>query len=302
MAGVRCRDHDPMFQTISNTLNRALTRQPPESLYHYTTGPGFLGIVASKEIWATSIHYMNDAKEFSLALEVAHSRLHAAREGVKTEEESALLDRMIQELERVAQVNVCVVSFSEVPDQLSQWRAYAGDYGFSLGLRTERLQAVASEQSFFLAPCIYDYREQESIIKEIASLHIQEFHSRAVEQQGTETDKVRDGVSWQFVRYLAGYAPLLKHASFAEEREWRLISQPMPVNHSQMAYRSGRSMLIPYFRLRLCRADEPLDVSRVTVGPTPHPRQAMAAVSNVFSKHKVTGWAIGVTSTPYRNW
>jgi hypothetical protein len=291
-----------MSQTVSNTLNRALIRQPQEWLYHYTTGPGFLGIVASKEIWATSIHYMNDAKEFALALEVAHFCLHAVRKGVKTEEESALLDRMIQQLEWVAQVNVCVVSFSEVPDQLSQWRAYAGDYGFSLGLRTERLQAVASEQSFFLAPCIYDYREQESIIKEIVSFHIQEFHSRAVEQQGTETDKVRDGVSWQFVRYLAGYAPLLKHASFAEEREWRLISQPMPVNHSQMAYRSGRSMLIPYFRLRLCQADEPLDVSRVTVGPTPHPIQARAAVTSVFSKHKVTGWSVSDTLTPYRNW
>lgn len=291
-----------MFQTVSNSLNRMLTRQPPESLYHYTTGPGFLGIVESKQIWATSIHYMNDAKEFALTLEMASSCLHTVREDIKIAQELALLDCMIQDLERVARVNVCIVSFSEVPDQLSQWRAYTGDYGFSLGLRTEHLRAVAAEQDFFLAPCIYDYKEQVSVIKEIVSFYIQEFRSQGGEQQATEIDKARKQVSWKFVQDIVRYGPVLKHASFMEEREWRLISRPTPIDHPQMAYRSGRSMLTPYFRLRLCRGEEPLDVSWVIVGPTPHPRQASIAVFDVLYKHRVTGFTIRDTSTPYRNW
>jgi hypothetical protein len=245
---------------------------------------------------------MNDAQEFALALDVASRSLRVARKEVNAEEEAALLDRIVQNLERVGQVNVCVVSFVETPDQLSQWRAYAGDYGFSLGLRTEHLREVAEEQGFFLAPCIYDYSDQEGVIKEIISFHIQDFRRRVTGPQGTEIDKVREEVSWQFVSYLASYAPLLKHTSFAEEREWRLISDPMPADHPQMAYRSGRSMIIPYFRLKLCRANEPLDVSRVTVGPTPHPKQAMDAIVKVFAKNGITGWGVSVTSTPYRNW
>jgi len=270
-------------------------------IYHYTPGPGFLGIVASKELWATSIHYMNDAKEFLLALEVAGSCLRVARTGAK-QNELALLDRMVEDLERVSRINVCVASFSEVPDQLSQWRAYAGDCGFSLGLRTERMRTVTSGQGFFLAPCIYDYAEQQSIIKEMVNFYIQEFNCRIVEKQGTEIDKICAEISWQFVIYLARYAPLLKHASFAEEREWRLISKPIRVDHPQMAYRSGRSMLMPYFRLRLCQDDEPLEVGHVKIGPTPHPKQAQDVVTNFFSKHGVTGWSISMTSTPYRNW
>jgi hypothetical protein len=107
-----------MIQTVSKTLNTALERQPPESLYHYTTGPGLLGIVGSRELWATSIHYMNDAQEFALALQVASYCLHTARKHVNTEDESALLDRMVQDLERVAKLIVCVVSFSAAHDQL----------------------------------------------------------------------------------------------------------------------------------------------------------------------------------------
>jgi hypothetical protein len=294
-----------MIQTVSKTLNTALERQPPESLYHYTTGPGLLGIVGSREMWATSIHHMNDAQEFALALQVASYSLHVARKDVNTEEESALLDWMCQALKQVAEQNVCVLSFSELSDQLSQWRAYTGDYGFSLGLRTERLKALATGQNFFLAPCIYDGRAQENVVTEIATFYIQEFRKRVVERQETEVDKVRESVSWRFVCYLAAYAaPLLKHASFAEEREWRLISQPLRVNHPQMAYRSGTSMLIPYFRFRLCLADEPLDVSEVTVvvGPTPHPTQARSAVISMLSKHGITRYVVGNTSTPYRNW
>lgn len=291
-----------MPDTISETLNQLLARQPPESLYHYTTGPGFLGIVESKEIWATSIHYMNDAKEFSLALEGAYSRLQTVRGEVNLGDELGLLDRMVEDLERVEQVNICLASFSELPDQLSQWRAYAGDYGFSVGLRSERLRDVAGEQGFFLAPCIYNYQAQEKIVAEIINFHIEEFRRQLIEQPDTAVDTLRNDVSWQFVNRLARHAPILKHASFAEECEWRLISNPTQIDHPQMAYRSGRSMIVPYFRVRFYRANDPLDLGAVTVGPTPHPKQARTAVSNVLVKHGVTGWTVKATSTPYRNW
>jgi Protein of unknown function (DUF2971) len=165
------------------------------------------------------------------------------------------------------------------------------------------LRELAAKRNCFLAPCIYDGKDQESVVTEIASFYIQEFRKRVVEQQETGIDKVRESMSWQFVKYLATYAaPLLKHASFEEEREWRLISRPMRLDDSQMAYRSGRSMLTPYFRFKLCLENEPLEISRVTVGPTPHRRQAMDAVANMLSKHGVTGYVVGHTSTPYRNW
>ena len=32
-------------------------------LYHYTTAEGLEGIVSSHQLWATNIHYLNDAEE-----------------------------------------------------------------------------------------------------------------------------------------------------------------------------------------------------------------------------------------------
>jgi hypothetical protein len=55
------------------------TRSPPETLYHYTTQDGVLGIVRSGELWATNVQYMNDRREFFLALETAAERLKKLR-------------------------------------------------------------------------------------------------------------------------------------------------------------------------------------------------------------------------------
>lgn len=39
-------------------------------LYHYTTQKGIIGILGSKQLWATSILFMNDAKELLYALNI----------------------------------------------------------------------------------------------------------------------------------------------------------------------------------------------------------------------------------------
>lgn len=42
----------------------------PEILYHYTDAKGLLGILNSKQIWATSYRFMNDAREFEYGFDL----------------------------------------------------------------------------------------------------------------------------------------------------------------------------------------------------------------------------------------
>ena len=51
-------------------INNILSRTPGAPLYHYTSYGGFLGIVTNKCMWATSIHYQNDAEEFVHSMNV----------------------------------------------------------------------------------------------------------------------------------------------------------------------------------------------------------------------------------------
>ena len=50
-------------------------RDLPPILYHYTSQTGLIGMLNTKTIWASKIHYLNDSKEFALALKLARREL-----------------------------------------------------------------------------------------------------------------------------------------------------------------------------------------------------------------------------------
>jgi hypothetical protein len=96
-------------------------------------------------------------------------------------------------------------------------------------------------------------------------------------------------------------AMTLKHESFEEEREWRLISQPKFI--SELEFRQGLSTLIPFFPFNL-GSDRNSYLHSLIVGPTPLPELAVDSARMLLqklglspSKEKVSG-----TKTPFRGW
>lgn len=71
---------------------------------------------------------------------------------------------------RIESINVCVCSFSEVGDLLSQWRAYSGGAGgFSIGFGGEFLKAASRREDFWLVPCVYDEDDQRALVRNLLS-------------------------------------------------------------------------------------------------------------------------------------
>lgn len=138
---------------------------PREPLYHYTTQNGLWGIVKSRGIWATHHQYLNDIKEFVHAKEIFREVL------AKSAKADPLLKGMCGAMngEGFERVNLYVTSFSEDPDSLAQWRAYAGGAsGFSLGFD---IGATVLPSPFIVARCIYDEeRQREKVVSVIAKL------------------------------------------------------------------------------------------------------------------------------------
>ena len=192
--------------------------------------------------------------------------------------------------------SICVASFSEVPDLLSQWRGYGGRSGYSVGFKTAALVERSEDQGYFLARCLYDVMKQRSLISELLDECVRIAFPVMVEEA------VRTGgrVGGSFEAYVDRVAPILKHPSFREEREWRLITRPRMTTTLQ--FREGLSMLIPYTAVRLGAKTKYLE--SVTIGPAAHPELAKSAVELLLRSCEILPDTVRCVSSnvPYRAW
>jgi hypothetical protein len=97
-------------------------------------------------------------------------------------------------------------------------------------------------------------------------------------------------------------AASLKHPSFQEEKEHRLVRGPSFGGFdSRVHYRCTKTMLIPYSTIDLSECGENLGISEIIIGPTPEPKLAINSMRSYLRK---AGIYAQVTSTtiPYREW
>jgi hypothetical protein len=80
----------------------------------------------------------------------------------------------------------------------------------------------------------------------------------------------------------------LKHPSFEEEREWRLIVRPTSpnLNHQEVQrlhFRTAKENIVPYLELRP-KEGALLPISAVRYGPTLKQKQAINSLSLLFQQ------------------
>ena len=106
--------------------------------------------------------------------------------------------------------------------------------------------------------------------------------------------------SWNCVHHLARVSPRLKHSSFSEEAEWRLVSPLEDLSDLKHKFRPGRISIIPYTEFPL--ADEGGDFEArlsVVIGPAPDQMLSMNAVSWFLNK-RWSGHDVTFASNAYR--
>src|ERR1700678_3239878 len=216
----------------------------PETLYHYTTQRGFLGIVSSGSMWASSIQHLNDASEFLYASKLAEQ---AFNETTHAKGKGKDIWSPVSSLQY--QWDVFVVSFSEDGNELSQWRAYGHSGGFSIGFDVAALKKCISfpsniptnpaifDSGYVLEKCNY----KESVSKEVI---------KAIVEAAMAKEPFEPADIFEFLKQFLSLAPKLKHPAFSAEKEWRLIrvrQNPFSIeeNHTDICYRPGKSFFIP---------------------------------------------------------
>lgn len=268
-------------------------------LHHYTSGNGLLGIFESDSVWATQIHYLNDAKEFGHAIDQARNHLHTISHQSDDATHRALCQGLSDSLERIERLSIYVACFSAMEDSLSQWRGYCPrGFGYSIGLFAEELRRVAQPQGFQLVQCIYEHAEQRRLVETWAEQALDGL--RTTLPVDLDPSEHASAESHKFFSSFAQFAPVLKNQAFRNEYEWRLVAL-VPSNDPRIQLRPARSMLAPYLPVKLGMQINENLVWNLRVGPTPHMGLATSALTQYFGKVKIRN-GVGPSSVPYRDW
>lgn len=283
---------------------------PPDPLYHYTDQAGLLGIVRSGELWATKIQYMNDTMEFGIVVSIAKRQIKKRLKDV-SETDRNLYQWVIDDLDQISHVNVCSVSFCHDADLLSQWRGYSGSgVGFAIGFTTTNLLEAALKERCRLGRCIYDETDQVRIIDEL----IDQMTKEAANHLNNEFANLQPPpLGKAFETALIKYGAFFKDCSFKEEDEWQIVTELKYYYDTAFDFRTGKSMLIPYYRFDVQNGSWRNKIVDVVVGPCPYPESSKKATEALLLKNYVVvdGWVLGppsehppvrLSKIPYRSW
>lgn len=276
--------------------------EAPDVLYHYTDQRGFLGVLDSRVLWATKIQYLNDAAELVVPLRTAANILRekeAASNLPQSQREGLQSEHVGVGVVESANINIPVVSFCEDGDKLSMWRAYSRDgIGYAIGFDRHELATLCDSRHVVLRKC--EYPRADEYRKKIDDLICEYISSPRL---GTG----------RLAFELITKSSTMKDHSFHEEKEWRIVpdirstSDLMGCTYLTGRFRSGKSMIVPYWHFRLAEPQPSivqLPIKRVIIGPTPHRELAHEAVKGrlLAGDLNLGGVQVENSRVPYRNW
>lgn len=282
-----------MIQEITTRLYAAA---PAETLYHYTTFRGFLGIIHGQRLWASDIRYMNDSAELRHTADLVKKEVD--RRLTAGHDHPALLNRFLDwTARRITNGHMLFgASFRTHGNLLSQWRGYSSPgKGVSIGFCPEHLMACAQRQNFQIGKCVYEPEAQQRLISQVVD---------AVETVAIGRDYLEDAdVFSEIESDLLRIAAVLKHPSFQEEEEWRLVS-PVVTDFlsAPVHFREGTSMLVPYLEFDLVPdTGSHFELEHLYLGPTSYVELSMNSLAMTLAKAGIrTRRGVEYCQIPYR--
>lgn len=276
------------------------------TLFHYTGVGSLLKIVESKRIFASHAYYLNDAKEITHASSMLLSAL-VGYEGCCDHEEREFLKQFAEWLKSLrSPYGVFIFSLSEQMSLLSQWRSYTPHgKGVSLGFSPKFLNELVRQNGFRLAKCIYGDEEQKELASALVEKMFTSFreHRNSLDLSQLHPSQRYHGLLEEFRGDLLQVLAIMKHSTFSEECEWRIVSSYYPsFKGPHLKFREGASMLMPYIEMPFPESSEENNIfDKVILGPSQDQNLSFAALSNYLSNQQICVHTLN-SGIPYRKW
>lgn len=230
------------------------------SYYHYCPTDAFFNIISNKEIWMSDLSKVNDPNELKHAppyLEKAISEVFPDHQSWNDFDKHGR--------------KIFSLSFSQKPDLLSQWRAYASNgTGFQIEFDLDMLRALNPhpDKSRLHLKAERVFYDSESFFKSVKD-KLEEIHSLA--------DMSAHGLMQIILIYSTAfqYICLLKDDFYSEESEYRLFNiEEISVGNEvksaalQRRFISKNNKLLSFLALKLLSQDgSERAIKSVTIGP-----------------------------------
>ncbi len=276
--------------------------QVGQLLHHYTSVESFVSIIDSAELWASHIRYQNDTSEQRLMWDNVRARIRARLEAATEGEPSPLLPFQLL-ADAPPELDLYILCFSEDGgDSLSQWRGYGRSAGVSIGFDPSELKKRCSAFTKAMShnqpsPMGWAFLNLVHYIEPDGDERSKQITDIFVDNPNPTEHEDRFSQSEVFCRRVSLSASNLKHKAFQEEKEWRIAIFDVPA--ASVRFRTRGSMMIPYVPFCLGRGESewPL-IQRVTVGPSPHQIETIAAIKKRLDDRVL----VVRSSVPYRDW
>ncbi len=226
---------EPKRQEIIQHLVSAKGNSFPARLFHYTNSKGISGIIESNHLWATEFQSLNDATELfhGAGLLVDELEMYGNENGGDI---SVLLRKLSNFYRKHGEAyrsffETYIISFSEDPDVLSQWRAYSDQAKgccIEFDFTDSRLFTIVSETTPWaleVLPVIYDESLQRTLIKSGIEKLLDYLDSTEwTVQKIANSSEIEQGIVLGLLMHsFEPFVTAFKHSGFSEEKEWRAI-------------------------------------------------------------------------------
>lgn len=277
---------------------------PPELLYHYTDLNGANGIITSKSLRLTKIKYLNDTSELNYGIGLFRSVAGNISNRIDNSEKREFLKATAEQLSSFSQTNICIASFCENGDLLSQWRAYGGlGCGVALGFSGEGVRKILTSGLMNLWKCIYEPRFHYKIINDLIEILLLSYDVIERNRVSTENwEKTKKDLIGYFNTTFLRVVPIIKNAHFQEEKEWRIITVPLKYTDKDYYALVSNDRVSQYYVLNFPTSNggnyDILD--NIVIGPSKEPDLIAEALSVLLSHNDYRVKYIQCSQIPYR--
>lgn len=198
-------------------------------LYHYTSLEVLQKILETGDkksiaLWATQIKYLNDPKEYLIAIEELQKKLIIYDDSLPNASSKNLKEKLNDkkmrffEWENIGDDFPYIISFTDQDDNLPMWNQYANNSkGVTIGFDKNKILEINTTYNLSLEKCTYDIAPLDDYLKnEIPQIH----NSIIINSYSLGLFINYDST---FLKDFQKFIITLKHHSYNYENETRLV-------------------------------------------------------------------------------